>query len=308
MRVWSQNLAFRAIVLASLICVAAFAAFGPEGGTAVSPASTSDAKPPNIAAASKSLLTKTVEDAPSFWTAALACLTTVLAGVGLAQVYFLKRSDETTQKSADAALKAALAAERSAQVARDTLISSNRAWIQGRLILSDQSLSFMNGGLSFAVGFNIENTGNAPALNVSFKAWLIGHRRDNTISVIDQHRQRCQEARAEQNVGSYCMFPGQTFPESAGYSNMFIGITMPQEEFEACILPFQPMGDALMLHVGGCVNYSFPSDGGEIHQTSFLYELSRTTVPRIIFVAAGDIPGRELSLGSLPVADGRYAD
>jgi hypothetical protein len=307
-RVWSQNIAFRAIVLASLISVAALAAFSPGEGQVAALVSATDVKPPTSTASSRSLLSKTIEDPPSFWTAVLAFLTTVLAGVGVAQVYFLNRADETTRKSADAALKAAIAAERSAQVARDTLISSNRAWIQGGLILSDQPLSFMNGGLSFAVGFSLENKGNAPALNVSFKAWLIGHRRDNGISVLDQHRQRCQQARTEQNLGNYCMFPGQTFPESAGYSNMAIGVIMPPQDFDACILQSQPLGEALMLHVGGCVNYRFPSASEEVHQTSFLYELNRTTIPRQILVALGDIPARELQLGSLPIADGRHAD
>jgi len=98
---------FRAVVLLGLIVLAVGFSLhrddqGPsyqhEGG---SEQRTEQVGPP------KSFAAKTLEDPTAFFTATLAFLTFSLACVGVAQVYYLNRSDRTARVSAEAAREAA---------------------------------------------------------------------------------------------------------------------------------------------------------------------------------------------------------
>lgn len=129
MRCDHRNFLFRATVLGTLLIVAAiFAVGGDEQVSAPHKYDEADGQAKDVGP-HKSLWVRTLDDAPGFWTAVLAGLTAVLAGVGVGQIYYLYRADETTRLTVDAALKAADAAEKSANVAELALIGAEAPFI-----------------------------------------------------------------------------------------------------------------------------------------------------------------------------------
>lgn len=232
-------------------------------------------------------------------TAALAIYTKALNQSTLK----LWRAGEKQNRTASINAKAAM---RSAEVARDTLIASHRAWITCAISLNDQKMQYGNGGVSLSVVFDLKNVGNAPALNVSCHAWLLGENTNVPQSIRDRNDRKAAEAKDKYPDFRFCFFPGQTLSEASGYTEIHQQAIMPREEFEASILRGQPGGDVLIIFLGGVVNYEFASDPGVVHKTIVLYQVCRKPIMSFFNVGAGDLPQRELYL-QVPLMGGHSA-
>lgn len=105
----SRDVCFRACAILALTVLAVGFAFSQPEATPSGPGSVFQGQRSN-----QLVLGLSPDDVTAYSTLGLALLTFVLAGVGLAQVYFLKRADLTARRSADVALIAAQAASKQA--------------------------------------------------------------------------------------------------------------------------------------------------------------------------------------------------
>jgi hypothetical protein len=107
--------------------------------------------------------------------------------------------------------KAADAADKSADVAKDTLIATQRPWVFVKLQLGQRGLFFNMNEANLDLFFLLKNTGNSPAVAVRIEG---GPRIDVTINDrIMELEQICNIARNRtqhpQDCG-YTIFPGDT--------------------------------------------------------------------------------------------------
>lgn len=251
---------------------------------------------------------------PTFLGIKLKITDTLVVILTAALAYYTNALNQSTlklwqagERQNDTAAKAAEAAAASARVARDALVASNRAWIVGRMNLTDQPLSFGNGGLYTSVSFDLVNTGAAPALNVSCHAWLLSSYIADGGTIQSRNAEMCERFKGAQPIVKTCMFPGQSLSDATGYALIMLQAIMPKQEFDNGLLKDQPIGDVIPAHLGGVVNYQFTTDPERVHQTSFLYEVKRNSPPYYMVVGAGDVPSAELEL-QVPINGGQSAD
>jgi hypothetical protein len=250
-------------------------------------------------------------------TYAIATFTFLMMGGTVALALYTLRLWRTTRdlvRDAKTASDAALAASNeSLALSRASHIATNRAWLKVKVSLSYGPLIFeQNGGVSFNVSFVITNVSNAPAINIHPHAWLVPIKGKGGWHWEEQQR-RSKEVRATPVGGGFALFPNDEFPRNASIGQWSLGLNMTKEEVDAGIAAntqTHPPGykKALGLYVVGFVDYTFPSDPMNHHQTGFILSLNRTA-PQPIIPEAGQIPAAELILlegGGMGV--GHFAD
>lgn len=210
---------------------------------------------------------------------------------------------------AETAAKAAFA---SAEVAKQTLIANNRAWIEPTIERADASLILNKFGASYALKLSFKNTGNSPAVDIRFEGWLVGRKMDNSrglkqVSPIIPHRSKCAVSRNKTHPGiGNMLFPEEDFPSAQGYSSVETGCSMDGDELES--VSFLSNGKrCVVLYAGGAINYTFGT-GNKTHQTSFLYEITFRGVSCSFDTGQEIHPADNLALGGIPEGEGRQAD
>lgn len=177
------------------------------------------------------------------------------------------------------------AAERGAQIARDTLIASNRAWIKitGN-IDSNSALFFKTAyfGAETKIGWRIENVGNAPAMNISFHTTLIAGNLQVVGKAIREYR---ASTRNDLALG-WILYPGEISPPNKVgrstsneelksifcYRECKTGISIVDLIANSFTDPASKR-DWTQLYVVCIVNYTFAADMAGVHQSEFCCEL-----------------------------------
>jgi hypothetical protein len=191
------------------------------------------------------------KDAVDFFTFVLACFTGALVIVSAFQIGFLIRAD---------------------QLARSSLIASQRAWIRRDQVFFTGPLEFRPDGLAnTSVTLEFTNVGNAPALHVNMFAWLlpIGA---NGVVPHDRAKQLFAKVRKNPVSGGFTLFPGQAYPRTKG-TRTHQGIHITKEEADAVC----DAANRMVLYVAACINYSFATGPSVNHQTACLFEVLSST-------------------------------
>jgi hypothetical protein len=182
---------------------------------------------------------------------------------------------------------AAVAAKRSADVARDTLIAAQRPWVSVQGIEIRGPLTFEDGEARIDLRFNLKNVGNSPARRVSINAKLII---SNNVSVLAEQRRFADHFRrnpAHNEIRpEVTLWPGETldFPRLV----FMQGDDMPRIKEWADRASPHPIALPLLI---GCVDYEFTFAEGH-HQTALIYDLHRVDQ----FAAEG-----QTVLGAIPL-------
>lgn len=121
--------------------------------------------------AKKPFWEKVTIDPVAAFTLFLVVFTAVLSGVGVIQLKLLTRAETVAEKSANAA-------KESAEVAKNTLIASNRPWMSLDVELAgdlsfDTPILGANNKWSIPITYRTRNIGHSPATDVSFFAAII---------------------------------------------------------------------------------------------------------------------------------------
>lgn len=226
---------------------------------------------------------------------AILALATIGLGVATLGLYLTGETQiELTRKSADAA-------EKSADVAKTTLVATHRAWLKLGVSLNGDQIKFEeNGSVTASISFEIENVGNAPALHVSCHAWMLAYMHNDLLG---EQKRKCDEVRNGPISLGFTLFPGEKFPLVAGFGRFSIGINLAAEEVRRA----QAIINTLMLYVAGCVDYTFPSDVKSHHQTGFLCEIRKQDFKPFEHVEPGTLLG-DVKLRDMALGYGRHAD
>jgi hypothetical protein len=182
------------------------------------------------------------------------------------------------------------------------LVASHRAWIRIDL-RAGNSLTFGKQGAQTMVSIQLENIGNAPAINVTPHIKLFISTRGQPVPV-QEHQKFCDDARKRSRLIGHTLFPNERFPKQIGSHSY--GITaLPQEIDDALAKTIEDDKDAVLLYVAGCVDYTFPSDPDGHHQTGFFYDLHRAGgAIRVTEIT----PITNLFLHETVIGIGRHAD
>lgn len=172
-------------------------------------------------------------------------------------------SNYHTARSADAARDAA-------QAARDTLIASNRAWLQISEMICD-GVNFGNGNAIALLVYRIENAGSAPAHAVAFKAELASA--PVGALPIEELMRVCESSITDDYNGEhgFIVFPRETTPPY-GSRGEFAHAWMGRDALEKAV-DDSGMDKSLRIFVVGCLNYMFHADPNRVHQTQFIFQL-----------------------------------
>lgn len=212
-----------------------------------------------------------------------------LLGVG-GTVYFAWKAVRYAKEAASSGRDAAKHARDSAEVARDALIASQRAWIR-RIRVSPGPLHIDDGGATTTIAIEMRNVGNAPALHVSMHAWLFAV----TNGEIPTGRAMacCDALRTAPFMTGFMLFPDESYPNS-NLIPVLIGCQLSGDIIKSAS---QGPGSYIGLCIGGCIDYTFPSDMGVHHQTSFFMEIESANGP--ISVSSGTVPSEKLRLQNI---------
>jgi len=173
---------------------------------------------------------------------------------------------------------AAKEARRSADIAKDALIASERAWLTIELH-ADSDLTFHpTGGCSLFVYLTIKNIGRTPALNVHTSMAMVPMRQDHVEEVAEFARQE----RNQNRTWSRTLLPGDSYDRKWG-----LGL----DDYTT-----SPYGT-----IFGSVTYEILPDRS-IHQTTFCYIVGSGEVGSL---DGFDIPKDEVNL---TVTSGGFAD
>lgn len=230
----------------------------------------------------------------TFW------LVLATAGLGITAVYqisFLRRGERIAANTAQAA-------KDSADVAKTTLVASQRAWIKVKVSLGDQPLTFHKGGANTAASFEIVNLGTAPALKITMHAWMIVLKNGGPFPWQEQIR-LCDEVRSKPVGAGFTLFPNETFPSNLGYGSWSLAVLANREDIDA-VSPTgeEPVGFVIV----GCVDYTFPTDDKTHHQTRFQLQLIRNTADYVFRPKIETIPRNEIELREFGMGMGWEAD
>ena len=215
-----------------------------------------------------------------------------------------KMQSRDMQASIAVADKAANAAKQSADVAKQTLIAAQRAWIKAKIDIGNIPLVFDQNGASTTVSFEITNVGNAPAINVTSHAWLIvGKQRQFPLA---EQQRRFDEIRRQPFMFGFTLFPGENFPGAIGIGLWTVQVNVTRDEIDEGFRLTN--GAYISLYVIGCIDYTFPIDADMHHQTTFMLELRKTLPDIFIRPDDGQIPPSSLTLTDFNFGLGRHAD
>lgn len=203
---------------------------------------------------------RVADDPVAFFTFWLTLFTLVLAAVGVIQLKLLLRAETVAEKSARAA-------ELSADIARNTLIATNRPWVSVNLAVLSDLWYNAEGEARIEIAFILKNTGNTPANNVTVDADIVPFMRDGGIA-FDDMKAICERVRGApegRRIMGHTIFPDDTFTYR-------IEMGMPKAKFENVFADhkvefFTPV-------IVGCVSYLFPFEAGR-HLTEFIVDLRK---------------------------------
>lgn len=177
----------------------------------------------------------------------LALFTLFLVMVGIGQGIFLYRTDQGTHKAADAAKK-------SADVAQNTLIATQRPWISVKIELVSP-LRFSEKDVKATFRFTLKNVGVSPANNVYVDPLLVptfGEPGEALQKLQADYRGR---KLTDVQIGGLSLFPGDFETEN-------IDVTLTREvdrnAREAKNVPPNTLKDSLSPTLVGAVIYRSP--------------------------------------------------
>jgi hypothetical protein len=194
-----------------------------------------------------------------FWLLALTLCFTAWAAISA------RNAATSTRASADGA-------GRSADVARETLIATQRAWLERiEIVPLDDLRRFPGGPMGVSIGFAFKNIGNAPALHVRTLAWLLPGI-DGRIPWREAEK-RFNEVKSKALDGGLVIYPGRTYDHRRDPNSGMPHVAISADQIErACDKGPEAH---LLLYVAVCIDYTFPSDARNHHQANFLMSLRR---------------------------------
>lgn len=224
----------------------------------------------------------------NFW---LTIFTGVLAFVAIIQIGFLISADLIAGRSANAA-------KESADVARDTLIATNRPWVSVDIGIGSDLVYDTEGNARITINFLLKNVGKSPAANVQIIpkiAVIFGDSKSIQKEIAAAVRMKPPGLG---NLG-VTLFPGdtqlhaQSLPISRADIDAF-NKKMAADYGEMSI------GTAFLPTLVGCVDYKFTFTEGH-HQTGFILDLRRRdpATPNAAFgfdIKDGNVAANRLSL------------
>jgi hypothetical protein len=218
--------------------------------------------------AEKPFWQKATTDPVAAFTLFLVIFTAILSAVGVIQLNMLTRAETVAEKSAQAA-------KDSADVARDTLVATNRPWIQVISITITGPLGFgreygddVGGG--FDLDILVKNVGKSPAIRVDVSAELAF-----TFSPLESQKTFFDNIKKSLDHPRVLRPENTLFPEEE--ATFHIRAWTNREQIERAREWAGKMPDnRANLTLIGLVHYEFPFASG-IHQTGIISDLKKKT-------------------------------
>ena len=226
-----------------------------------------------------------------------------------------------------AAFRQIKAARDSADVTKQAFIAGHRAWLRVDVTLGSNGANISENDASVDICYRIENIGNAPASNVTPHALFVAFKgaavkRKDLMSEegsfpFQVQRKECNDLRRKPFDGTgFVIFPNEVWPDVDKISQSQHKIHVGKRDMQRVLEEAGPPG--VGLYIVGCVDYTFPSDSTNHHQTRFSYSLGETNVnktddlivitPTYFQASDGNISKDNLTLMPDPFGIGRYAD
>jgi hypothetical protein len=247
-------------------------------------------------------------DAITIFTFWLVVATICLGIIAYIQIGFLTRAEEISTVAANAA-------QQSANVARDTLVATERPWISVKMQIGPKGLSFDRDGAHLDVTIILKNSGKTPAVGVSIQGMP---QLEPPVSIVHglpimrgiaAQDEICNAAKRQpfdlKGVG-FTIFPGDTLT-----TNMLFGFG--NEEAVKNIIAEQSQNPNRLYYpvFVGCVDY-FTTLGDDLHhQSRFYYNVGRVSTGGELMqfrYSDGDRLASELILNPWIEASGFQAD
>jgi hypothetical protein len=183
------------------------------------------------------------------------------------------------EKNVDAARKSAKAAQDAADVARDTLIAANRAWIKIESVTIAGPLGFgreygddVGGGVDLII--HVKNIGNSPAVRVGADVRLSAN-----FDHLANQKEFCDAIRKSLDP---VLAPNALRPENSLFPNEETKIrvrawTHPNDIKKAFHRAANMPDNKADLAVVGCIHYELPVAPGW-HQTGIILDLKKKTL------------------------------
>lgn len=227
----------------------------------------------------------------------LVIFTAVLGITSVLQYGSLIRGEATSAANAKAAKEAV-------EIAQRSMVASERPWVQVRINLGPNGVTFDDNGVGVDLVFTLKNTGKTPAIGVGIEGGpkLAGDV-NNRMSDLENI---CSTARKEpfnpKRIG-YTIFPNDTL-----VFRMTYGFADKATLAKAAIFP----GDTFIMPVViGCADYFTTLNDGVHHQSRFVYDLY-WPIPgggvRAVPTSKGNMSAAELRLDSWLEAGSFQAD
>lgn len=235
-----------------------------------------------------------------YWLASIFLSLAIAIGAGLSARYAYRAASEAHEQ--------AMQARRQADIARDTLVASNRPWVM-LTDINPVSLSSDDGaGVHFWVKVSVKNVGHSPAQNVSISGRLL-------IGDFDPPPNEAMVTVCREPQSSSFIIPGRVlFPDQAqniyGDTPSSFGIEADRvwaaraarikstydmkmafgnaERAQAWANELAKFPFYAPLNFVGCINYR-SADNTTLYQTSFMFDVS-TRPARKSFPLLGGIP------------------
>lgn len=176
------------------------------------------------------------------------------------------------------AKNAAGEARRAADIARDSFIANERAWLTVELHPDGALTFYETGGCELPVYLTIKNLGRTPALNVHTSMTMVPMRQDH----IDEVAEYAAEQRERNTTWRRTLLPGDSYDRRWGPS-------------------LDDYTQAPYATILGCVTYETLPDRA-LHQTAFCYIVGRGEVGSL---DGFDVPKEEVRF---TVTSGGFAD
>jgi hypothetical protein len=223
----------------------------------------------NPSEAEKPFWEKATTDPVAAFTLFLVIFTAILSAVGVIQLKMLTRAETLAEKTAQAA-------KESADVARDTLVATNRPWIQIKSIAITSPLGFgreygndVGGGVNLAL--LVKNVGKSPAIRVGAEVQLAW-----TFDELASQREFCEIIKRVRDpaLQTRTLLPENTlFPDDE--MTFHIRAWTNREQIERALNWAGNIPDnKVNLKLIGCVYYEFSFAPG-LHQTGIIFELKK---------------------------------
>jgi hypothetical protein len=229
-------------------------------------------------------------DSISVYTLFLMIFTGLLAVAGVYQLNFLSRAEGIAAATSEAA-------KDSADLAKDTLIASNRPWLYVDAKIKG-IIDFTREPITVPIEYVVTNSGHSPALSVWITAEFLVHNLGR--AAWDIQRDYCDGIRktfTERSVGDpkkarLVVFPDHPYLETAYYQ-------IDQDQLKAAVKITGNYAQSLLI---GCVNYRTSVDS-DAHQTRFIFEFRRPDGVNAVMWAAPKSATDEISLGRYFIGD-----